>query len=203
MYRDIEDFQQKYPTKEARETALKAMSNEEIDKLTDLCQTIQGKNWYQGFKKPETIFRYELKNAWCMPMRRLEVIDGPESLVSFTTNAFKERLERHPGTGEFTEEIRLSRVDLMRIRDILDDDRLFETEELEDPYGMMILDGYVQEFGISGKGRHIEAHGYNLQACKGDTEHCFHSDLMIRTLEEIGKILIPLGVPEQCFTLVS
>ena len=203
MYRDIEDFQQKYPTKEARETALKAMSNEEIDELIDLCRTVQGKNWYQGFKKPETIFRYELKNAWCMPLCRLEVIDGPESLVSFATDAFKERLERHPGTGEFTEEIRLSREDLMRIRDILDDDRLFETEELEDPYGMMILDGYIQEFGISGKGRHIEAHGYNIQACKGDVEHCFHSDLMIRILEEIGKILIPLGVPEQCFTLVS
>ena len=202
MYRDIEDFQQNYPTKEARETALKAMSNEEIDELIDLCQTVQGKNWYQGFKKPETIFRYELKNAWCMPLCRLEVIDGPETLVSFETDAFKERLERYPGTGEFTEEIRLSRVDLMRIRDILDDDRLFETEELEDPYGMMILDGYIQEFGISGKGRHIDANGYNIQACKGDTEHCFRSDLMIRTLEEIGKILIPLGVPEQCFFLV-
>ena len=202
MYKDIEDFQQKYPTKKARETALKAMSNEEIEELIDLCQTVQGKLYYQGFKKPMTIYRYELKDAWCMPIRWVEVIDGPEAVVRFAVDASKERWARHLGTGEFTEEIRLQSEDLIRIREILEDDRLFETEELEDPYKVLIMDGYIQKYEISGRDRHIEASGYNIQACKGDVEHCSHSDLMIRTLEEIGKILIPLGVPKECFSLV-
>ena len=202
MYNDIEDFQQKYPTKKARETALKAMSNEEIEELIDLCQIIQGKLYYQGFKKPVSIFRYELQDAWGMPIRWLEIIDGPEGIARFATDASKERWARLLGTGEFTEEIRLQREDLIRIREILEDDRLFETEELEDPYKVLIMDGYIQKFEISGRDRYIEAGGYNIQACKGDVEHCFHSDLMIRTLEEIGKILIPLGVPKECFSLV-
>lgn len=64
------------------------------------------------------------------------------------------------------------------------------------------MDGYIQEFGITSRGRHIETRGSNIQECKGDAEHCFHSDLMIRTLEEIGKILVPLGVPKECFSLI-
>ena len=201
MYRDLDDFQQKYPTKEAKVTALKTMSNEEIDELIDLCQTVQGKLWYQRFKKSVTIFRYELKDAWGIPVREIEVIDGPKMFVRFASDAGLELYMLSMGKGEFTEEIRLQREDLMRIREILDNDRLFEQEELERAHGIAVLDGYIQTIEISCKGRYIKARGANMDYCEGDFEHCFHTNLMIRVIKSIGEILIPLGVLEECFSL--
>ena len=85
-FADIFEFQRQFPDKVSREKVLKAMSNEEIDKLIDLCQTVQGKLYYQGFMKSTMIFRYELKDAWCMPIRWVEVIDGPEAVVRFAVD---------------------------------------------------------------------------------------------------------------------
>lgn len=87
------------------------------------------------------------------------------------------------------------------IRALLDDERLFETEELEQSVQMIVMDGYQQEFEISGKDRYIKATGSNLQACRGDMEHCPHSVLMAKTLERIRKILVPAGVSEKCLLL--
>ena len=200
MFKDFDDFVQKCPTKEAREAALKEMPNEEIDELAFFCEIVQGKLYLNGFKKRETIFRYELADAWHMPICWVEIIDGPEAVVRYTTETGKVKLAHLLDTGEFTEEIRLPLRDLVRIRRILDDDRLFETEELEHPYHMMVLDGYNHDFEVSSKGRHIKAYGSNIQECRG-MEHCLHSILMKRVLIEIGGILIPLGAPEECFLL--
>ena len=45
------EFQKKYPTKEEKAKALKAMSNKEIDELIADCPNVQGKIWYKSFKK--------------------------------------------------------------------------------------------------------------------------------------------------------
>ena len=45
------EFQEMYPTKMAREKALRAMSNEEIDEIIASCGTAQGKAYYASFKK--------------------------------------------------------------------------------------------------------------------------------------------------------
>ena len=47
----IEDFQKKYPTKEEKEEALKAMSNEQIDELINESTNIQAKVFYSSFKE--------------------------------------------------------------------------------------------------------------------------------------------------------
>ena len=44
-------FQEKYPTNEEREKALKLMSNEEIDNLISGAGTVQAKIYYSSFKK--------------------------------------------------------------------------------------------------------------------------------------------------------
>ena len=44
-------FQEKYKTKEAKEKALRAMSDTEIDALIADCPNVQGKIWYKSFKK--------------------------------------------------------------------------------------------------------------------------------------------------------
>ena len=51
MYKDVFEFQEKNPTREAREKELKKMSNEEIDKLIATCGTPQAKVYYKKFKK--------------------------------------------------------------------------------------------------------------------------------------------------------
>ena len=45
------EFQQMYPTKMAKEKALRGMSNEEIDEIIASCGTAQGKAYYASFKK--------------------------------------------------------------------------------------------------------------------------------------------------------
>ena len=50
MIKDVWEFQEKYPTKEAREKALKRMSNAQIDKIIDTCGTKQAKIYYSKFR---------------------------------------------------------------------------------------------------------------------------------------------------------
>lgn len=47
----IEEFQERYKTREEKEEALKEMSNEEIDKLIEAMQNIYGKIYLSKFKK--------------------------------------------------------------------------------------------------------------------------------------------------------
>ena len=47
----IEKFQDKYPTKEAKEAALRKMTNEEINELIEASSNIHGKIFYASFKK--------------------------------------------------------------------------------------------------------------------------------------------------------
>ena len=51
MGKIVDDFQKKYPTKEAKTKALNAMSNTDIDKLIADSTNIQAKIWYKKFKK--------------------------------------------------------------------------------------------------------------------------------------------------------
>ena len=47
----IEDFQKRYPTKAEKESALRKMSNEDIDKLIDANPNVYAKVFYKKFKK--------------------------------------------------------------------------------------------------------------------------------------------------------
>ena len=47
----IDEFQKKYSTKEEKEAALAAMSDEEIDRLIGAAGTVQAKMFYARFKK--------------------------------------------------------------------------------------------------------------------------------------------------------
>ena len=47
----IERFQDKYPTKEAKEAALRKMTNEEITELIEASSNIHGKIFFASFKK--------------------------------------------------------------------------------------------------------------------------------------------------------
>ncbi len=51
MCEKVKAFQSKYPTKEEKEKALKAMSNEQIDALIKDSPNTQAKIWYKSFKK--------------------------------------------------------------------------------------------------------------------------------------------------------
>lgn len=44
------EFQEKHPTKEQREEALKTMTDKEIDEIIESCGTMQGKIYYSKFK---------------------------------------------------------------------------------------------------------------------------------------------------------
>ena len=49
MFSDVYDFEQKYPTREAREKALTMMDSEEIRHIACSCRTAQGKLYYTRF----------------------------------------------------------------------------------------------------------------------------------------------------------
>lgn len=54
MYEKVKAFQEKYKTREAKEQALKSMSNKEIDELIKDSPNTQAKIWYKSFKKKES-----------------------------------------------------------------------------------------------------------------------------------------------------
>ena len=47
----IREFQEKHPTKESKERALEAMSDEEIGRLINATSNVQAKIFYSRFKK--------------------------------------------------------------------------------------------------------------------------------------------------------
>ena len=51
MMEKVLKFQEQYPTKEEREKALNAMTNEEIDELILDSGTVQAKIYFSKFKK--------------------------------------------------------------------------------------------------------------------------------------------------------
>lgn len=147
----------------------------------------------------ETVFRYTLQNAWSGIQNEVKVIAGPSPCVQYSLN--REGFNMTYGLLPEENEIGIGGDVLERICRVLEDERLFEAEELEPPYNVSVLDGFSQEFEISTNGRHVMAWGNNIRECKGDEEHCPHSVLMIRTLEKLKKILMPAGVPKECFRL--
>lgn len=50
-YRSIQEFQDEYPSREAREEFVRTLTNDEIDELINLCDSIQGKNYYSRLKR--------------------------------------------------------------------------------------------------------------------------------------------------------
>ena len=72
---------------------------------------------------------------------------------------------------------------------------------MEDPYGVAYLDGIEYNFFFAVKGCENEMTGRNIEKCREDYDHCMHSAHVIRALEEIRDILVPVGVPEKCFSL--
>ena len=51
MGKKVEEFQKKYPTKEAKVNALKQMTNEQIDALIADSTNVQAKVFYKKYKK--------------------------------------------------------------------------------------------------------------------------------------------------------
>ncbi len=148
-------------------------------------------------KKPEIVFAFELKDARGMLYSRIIIQDGSDgAFVQYYAGT-----KTHRFAPEDERSLRIGRADLRRIKTILDDDRLFETTELEPPFETECLDGCIQQFEVSSFGRRINATGYNIELCQEDTKHCLHSVLMARALERIREILLPLDVPQGCLML--
>ena len=203
-YQTINEFQEDYPDRESREAFVGTLSNEEIDELIDLCSAVQGKVYYRKQKKQEIVFEYTLYDAWFSVLHAFRILDGPAGgYAEYIADPQDSPYLPMRFSAEGEEIVRISSDDLKQIRLLLDNDRLFETEELEHSVQHMVLDGYQQEFEISSRNRHIKVSGCNIQACRGDSEHCPHSVLMIKVLEQIKKVLVPLGIPRECFGLVS
>lgn len=199
-YPTIQAFQEDWPEREGREAFVRTLSNEEIDELIDLSCNIQGKIYYQKQKKPETVFAYTLRDAWGALACTCRVTDGPEGGAAAYFNAPEEPLRfMMMPLEEISEKVRIPWEVLRQIRRTLEDDRLFETENLE--CTMSVMDGWKQEFEISGHGRNIKVFGSNIQACRGNAEKYPHSVLMIRTLEKIRNLLASAGVPGECLRL--
>ena len=50
-YKDVIEFQEKYPTKDEKEQALKTLSDEEIWHLAKTCTNTTGAAWYANHMK--------------------------------------------------------------------------------------------------------------------------------------------------------
>lgn len=55
FFKDVFEFQKKYPTQEEREKALQKMSSDEIMQLSRSCGTVQGACYYARFAQQAAI----------------------------------------------------------------------------------------------------------------------------------------------------
>lgn len=193
-YKSIYAFQEDYKTKEEREAFVAKLRNYEIDKLIDMCDSIQGKNYYEQQKKQEKVFGFSKHPAlYCIgeAVPFVTVYDGPG------TQKYAEYGDGLEETGKAG----LTRKDIRAIQEAITDKLLFDTKHLEDPAGEMILDGTSYEFFFAVRGRENEMSGNNIEGCRGDDWNCMHSAHAIRALEAIRDILVPAGVPVKYFEL--
>ncbi len=153
----------------------------------------------RGKAKPDLVFGYRLEDAWCRLRHYVEVYEGNAPYVHYSIPV--DSAGRKGDLLGESGEIGIGKETLEEIRCLLEDDRLYETAWLEEPYDVAVLDGVMQIFRIGNSGRSICAEGNNLEYCQDDVEHCPHTVLMIRTMEKIKEILVPLGIPEVCFRL--
>ena len=196
------EYQEWLKEREEREKIVdeKMMKYEPGSKMREvLKKTREWRAVPRGKAKPGLAFGYRLEDAWCRLRHNLEVYEGnaPYVYYSFTIDSAGRKGDPLGEGGE----IGIGKDTLEEIRCLLEDDRLYETEWLEEPYDVAVLDGVMQIFRVGNGGRSICAEGNNLDFCRDDEEHCPHTVLMIRTLEKIREILVPLGVPEVCFRL--
>ena len=69
-YRDVDDFQQRNPTRATREDALESMSVREILHIADSCATPEAKSYYASFARQaawDDLLLHnaaESRNAW-------------------------------------------------------------------------------------------------------------------------------------------
>ena len=142
-------------------------------------------------------------------MEKLFEYRSYSSLAPYSANAIwfsildgapkERRLKYHIHGNE--QYLSLSDEIIRKIREILDDDLLFEVQELEDSPRYVFLDGYTQHFSMSLNGRKNEMWGSNIEVCRGDYQNCVHAAHAIDALERLRDILVPLGAPESIFQL--
>ena len=122
----------------------------------------------------------------------MTVYDGPrtEKYAEFTI-----------GFPETPERVYLKRNDIQAIQAAMEDNLLFEKDQLEDSLKGTVLDGESQYIFFAVRGRENAFQDCVPEWCRGDYENCIHTAHVIQTLEEIRDILVPKGVPEKCFSL--
>jgi len=57
QYKDVEEFQTKYPTRMEKAEALEKMNDDEIWHLVETCTTQQGRIYYSSFMKDPDKYR--------------------------------------------------------------------------------------------------------------------------------------------------
>ena len=132
----------------------------------------------------DTLFKYELSDAWHMPIFEIAILDKKEKNVILTGYYRQENVFTIPEES------------LREIRNIIDDDNLFKIEEVEDA---LVLDGYINTFFINnGKGLK-EIVAYNLSYI--DVKEAPNARLLKNKFNKISKIIyentfikIPLGM---------
>lgn len=195
-YASFEQFQNENPTRMEMAAALNSMRCFEIDELIDMCPNQQKRIYCEGHKPKELIFRYSMcssDNPYHASYPGISIYDGHgEGLC----------IKYQTAEGEKKKKV-LTVGCIRKVKNILEDDILFETETMEAPYQKLILDGTEYTFYLSVKGRENTLTGSNIHCCRKDYEHCIHAAHMIDTLEQIRDILVPCGVPAGCFSMAD
>ena len=144
-------------------------------------------------EKPEIVFEFVKQPAFMSDdgATRLTVYGGSEDgpYAGYTDGLHEEKAVRISG-----EELRL-------IREAIGDDVFYETDQLENPYRSMLIDGTSYWFTFSSNGRRNEMSGSHIGHYRGDFVNGVHAASAIRALEEVRDILAGAGIPEKYFEL--
>ncbi len=139
------------------------------------------------------LFKYSLNDARSLTLSEIAIFESEPGYVSSFVQ----------GNNDFTLPREQKRIDLDsatfdKIRGLISEIKVTELEFLEH---VLVLDGYAQEFSYKVDGREANFVGFNLRYCKDQPALYPNAMVMIRLLQKLKNILVPLGVDKKCFSL--
>ena len=139
------------------------------------------------------LFKYTLTDAWHFPLSEFAIFDSEPGYVFYWVQG-KDKFDLPMDQKS----IDLADETIAKIKELIMD---LDVTEIEDLEHVIVMDGYIHEFCYIVDGRKTECTGYNISYCKEQPKLYPNAMVLIRLLQKLKDILVPLGVDNKCFSL--
>lgn len=141
-------------------------------------------------------FEYTLLDAWLCPISCVSVSSNEKNMVCCMTANFSSRLDYKVESYNI-QDLEINDASMNAIKEVLKDEDIYLIDAVEQS---LCFDGYIQRFCFFNGSNQAVYTGLNIECLEGKEEYP-NANIIINALHKIEKILVPLGVDKQCFSL--